>query len=196
MAQYVHHSFIKPATCASLCLFGISHQPASPPAFVVGGECRIEHTSNSGPSGRPDVAIQWKNMICCATEVKTEKVCRVGTPQMDMLDQLGNQWTDWPQWEDGRVPLADVYAILCAGKELQIEEMTGGSDGRCSGAAQGSGWKERLKQTLKPWQVRVIGTVYQVRSLLSLSLHWVLAQLAPGVAPAIDQGLPTFNPNT
>jgi hypothetical protein len=103
----------------------------------------------------------WNSNICCTMEVKTHKASTAGSPQVDMLQKLGDDWSQWPKtlFQDGRMHLGMVYDILS--KQQQKKER---NEETQEDASNGPDLSDVFEHH---WQRKVIHTIYQVRCFYS-----------------------------
>jgi hypothetical protein len=163
VVEYLKLSFMAPAGGGAVCLFQISCQPdAAALGFPSTEACTaIVSEPNSGQSGRPDMSFIWNSNICCTMEVKTHKASTAGSPQVDMLQKLGDDWSQWPKtlFQDGRMHLGMVYDILS--KQQQKKER---NEETQEDASNGPDLSDVFEHH---WQRKVIHTIYQVRCFYS-----------------------------
>lgn len=159
VVEYLKLSFMAPAGGGAVCLFQISCQPdAAPLGFPSTEACTaIVSEPNSGQSGRPDMSFIWNGNICCTMEVKTHKASTAGSPPVDMLQKLGDDWSQWPKtlFQDGRMHLGMVYDILSKKQQQKRER----KEETQEDASNGPDLSEVFEHH---WQRKVIHTIYQV----------------------------------
>jgi hypothetical protein len=108
----------------------------------------------SGPSGRPDAEFIWDFETCVTVEVKTQRATGVNNATADMLQKLGDCWSEWhPAMRvDQAVHLAPAYQILV---QIQREK-------KWEPEARTTGSSQLEEVTGGAWQSKVLGTIYQV----------------------------------
>ncbi|KAG1771580.1 hypothetical protein EV702DRAFT_1201895 [Suillus placidus] len=160
VVEYLKFGFMGPAGGGAICLFQISCQPDAAalgfPSAEAGGTAIVSEP-NSGQSGRPDMSFIWNANICCTMEVKTHKASTAGSPQVDMLQKLGDDWSQWPKilFQDGSVHLGMVYDILSKKQQQKKERKEETQEDASNGPDLSDVFEHH-------WQRKVIHTIYQV----------------------------------
>lgn len=185
VVEYLKFSFMAPAGGGAVCLFQKSCQPdAAALGFPSTEACTaIVSEPNSGQSGRPDMSFIWNGNVCCTMEVKTHKASTAGSPQVDMLQKLGDDWSQWPEtlFQDGRMHLGMVYDILSKRQQQKKER----KDETPEDASNGPDLSDVFEHH---WQRKVIHTIYQVRFFVEFNCYGTYMG-SPGLESAREQGI-------
>ncbi|KAG2057197.1 hypothetical protein BDR06DRAFT_1005248 [Suillus hirtellus] len=156
VVEYLKSAFMGLVGCGATCLFQISCRPGDDPLGFPSSlkGCAIQTKSMSGPSGRLDAEFIWDFKTCVTVEVKTQKATSVNNATADMLQKLGDCWSEWSptMHVDQLVHLAPAYQIL-----VQIQQ-----EKKWKTEASTTGSSQLEEVTGGTWQSKVLGTIYQV----------------------------------